>query len=109
MESIIKSGAEVAVIAEPGALTFATRKEWQPLPETALDELERLTVVRAFKGTSSIYFILERFEPLEKVVTSRFLLLKVSDDEEGKLSFDTMPLDAVEVQQLKRNRLTLWD
>ena len=40
MEHNIETGADVVtVIAEPGALTFATRKEWESLPELSLDEL----------------------------------------------------------------------
>ena len=36
MEHMIETGENiVTVIAEPGALTFATRKEWQELPENS--------------------------------------------------------------------------
>lgn len=112
MEPIIETGTDVVtVISEPGALTFATRKEWQPLPEIRLDELEGFSVEMAFKGTGSVYFLLDKYTaPLRSYnLEIRYLLVKVSDDEEGKQVFHCMDISSAERDQLKKNRLTLWD
>lgn len=113
MEQYIETGTDVVtVISEPGALTFATRKEWEPLPETRLDTLNGYKINMAFKGTSSVYFVLHDFAApsmMRGELENRYKLVKVTDDEEGKQIFFSMVLSAAEVEQLEKNRLTLWD
>lgn len=113
MEPIIETGNDViTVISEENALTFATRKEWEPLPENRLEILNGFQIRMAFKGTSSVYFVLHDFAALPMLrgeLENRYKLVKVTDDEEGKQIFFSMVLSAAEVEQLEKNRLTLWD
>ena len=112
MEPIVETGNDVVtVISEPGALTFATRKAWEPLPENRLDELNKFEINMAFKGTSSVYFLLHEYiVPLMgRDIESRYKLVKVTNDEDGKMVFYSMNISAAECDQLQQNRLTLWD
>lgn len=110
MEHNIETGADVVtVIAEPGALTFATRKEWESLPELSLDELYGFITEKVFKGTYSVFFLLRNLVPFAHCIDNRFKLLKISIDEEGKQSFFVMNLSTAEAGQLIKNRLNLWD
>lgn len=112
MEPIIETGKDVVtVISEPGALTFATRKEWEPLPENQLETLNQYEIVVAFKGTGSVYFMLDKFTaPMARYDTkTRYLLVKIANDEDERLMFYAMNLSEAECNQLKQNRLTLWD
>ena len=102
----------ITIIAEPGALTFATRKEWHDLPEFSLGELAHHETMIVFKGTSGVFFLLRDMNPLEFLNdTGRaFQLVKISIDEEtGKHVFSVMDLCRAEAAQLMRNRVTLWD
>ena len=57
MEQRTEPGAEViTIIAEPGALTFATRKEWHELPEMCLDELQQHEIVMPFMCSRTFSF-----------------------------------------------------
>lgn len=113
MEPVIETGTDVVtVIAEPGALTFATRKAWEPLPENNLDKLNGYRIVMAFKGTSSVYFVLHDFSAPSLIrgeLENCYKLVKVADDEDGKQAFYQMNLSNAEVEQLQQNRLTLWE
>ena len=111
MEPIIETGnGVVTLIAEPGALTFATRKTWEPLPEHRLEELNKFGINMAFKGTSSVYFLLHEYVvPLGRDIESRYKLVKITNDEDEKLVFYYMNISAAECDQLQQNRLTLWD
>ena len=112
MEINVKPGADtVAVIAEPGALVFATRKEWRELPESCLDEISHYETEKVFKGTYSVFFLLRNMNPVEYLKTpgTAFRLVKVSMDEDGKQAFSVMDLSAAEGHQLTLNQLTLWD
>lgn len=112
MDINVKPGADtVAVIAEAGALTFATRKEWCELPESRLDELTHYETIKVFKGTSSVYFLLRNMNPVEyyRKPGTAFRLVKVSNDEDGKQDFSAMDLSVAEGQQMEINQLTLWD
>ena len=112
MEINVKPAAyTVAVIAEPGALTFATRKEWRELPESCLDELSHYETEKVFKGTGSVFFLLRNMNPVEFLKKSgiSFRLVKVSMDEDGKQAFSVMDLSEAEGHQLVMNQLTLWD
>ena len=100
----------LSVIAEPGALTFVTRKEWQLLPERCLDELVRHETMLVFKGTSSVFFLLRNNAPEDHLSDrNAYKLVMVTMDEDGKQVFYVMNLSRVEGEQLRQNRLTLWD
>lgn len=101
--------AASTVIWEPGALTFTTRKEWRPVPESQLCELEQMETEKVFKGTSSIYFLLRQIGPLENYKANQFKVVRVSMDEEGKTSFAAMDLTISEADQLCKNIIALWD
>lgn len=108
----IETGADVVtVIAEPGALTFATRKEWRELPESGWDELTMFDVKKVFKGTCSIFFLLRNFLPLRYFEDTKkdYRLLKITTDEDEKLKIYCMDISTAEGQQMLQNRLTLWD
>ena len=58
MEQGISAGTDtITIVAEPGALTFATRKEWQKLPEMCLGEIIKHETELVFMGTDSIFFL----------------------------------------------------
>ena len=111
MEPIVETGNDVVtIIAEPGALVFATRKAWEPMPEVKLDELSGFDIALAFKGTGSVFFLLHQFyAPFDRDIESRYKLVKVTYGEDDKMVFYAMNLSAAEFDQLKKNRLTLWD
>lgn len=112
MEPIIETGRYViTVISQPGSLTFATRKEWELLPENRLEILSQYKIVAAFKGTSSVYFLLDKYiAPIGQYDTEmRYLLIRIANDEEERLMFYVMNISEAECYQLQQNRLTLWD
>lgn len=102
----------VAIFAEPGALSFCTRKEWKVMPECSLDELVQHETMLVVKGTDSVFFLLRNMNPFEWLndTGNAFRLIKISVDEEtGKQIFSIMNLSGAEAAQLMRNRLTLWE
>lgn len=113
MEQRAGTGTDViTIVAEPGALTFATRKEWQKLPEMFLGDLSHHETMLVFLGTGSIFFLLRSMNPNEylKDTGTAYRLVKVSIDEEtGKQCFYTMFLSGAEAVQIMQNRLTLWE
>ncbi len=112
MGANIRTGEDVVtVIAEPGALTFATRKEWRELPESSLDELTHYETVKVFKGTSSVFLLLRNMNPVEYLNNpgTAYRLAKVSVDEDCKQYFSVMDLSSAEGYQMIRNQVDLWD
>ena len=113
MEQNTKTAPDVmSIVAEPGALTFVTRKEWQRLPECCLGELIHYETVKVFCGNGSVFFLLRDMYPDEYLADTgiSFRLVRVSIDEEtGKQTFSIMNLSRAEAEQLRRNRLTLWE
>ena len=113
MEQKTKSAPEImSVIAEPGALTFVTRKEWQRLPECCLGELAQHETEIVFYGNGSIFFFLRNMDVSGWLKDDyvAFRLVRVSiDDETGKQIFSIMNLSRAEANQLQRNRLTLLE
>ena len=113
MEQGISAGTDtITIVAEPGALTFATRKEWQKLPEMCLGEIIKHETELVFMGTDSIFFLLKDLNPINWVnnryaVPYRFV--KISVDEDGKQVFHIMTISKAEAEQILRNRLTLWE
>ena len=108
----IKPGADiVTVISEPGALVFATRKEWRELPETALDELTRYDIKKVFKGTNGIFLLLRNIYPLLswEEIEKDYRLIKIVMDEDGKQILYCMDLSTAEGHQMLREQLALWD
>ena len=101
----------VAIVAEPGALTFSTRKEWQELTEKDMGILDGYTISKVFKGTDSVYFLLRNLIPDEhlKDESITFCLVKIGRNEEDKQDFYCMDISTAEGIQLQRNQLTLWD
>ena len=103
-------GAEViTVIAEPGALTFATRKEWQELPEMCLDEIIQHEIVAVFRVFPNVFLLLRNHNPGDFMNDNGrlFRLVRISVNENGNQVFDIMNLSKAEAAQLMRNRLTL--
>ena len=113
MKPTIETGDDmVTVISEPGALTFATRKEWQELPESRLCELQSFETIRVFKGTESVYFLLRNMNPIEYIEEKRGIsckLVRVTSDEDGKPVVYAMNLALAEGHQLCRSQLTVWE
>ncbi len=101
----------VAVVSDDAGLTFATRKEWRELPETALDQLNSYQIRKAFKGASAVFFLVQKFQPLDHMrgIYREYLLTKIIIDEEGKQVFRVMELSTAEAEQMLFNKLTLWD
>ena len=102
----------ITVLSEPGALTFATRKEWVELPETALEELQNQNIIRVFKGKpGSIFFLLYNNNAVDHFSESdnRHLLVKLSSDEDKNQRIFCISLSSAEVAQLRRNWITIWD
>ncbi len=108
----IKPGTDVvAVISEPGALVFATRKEWCKLTESALDELNHYDIKKAFMAPAGIFLLLRDYQPLNfpDSFSKDYLLVKINTDEEGKQAVHCMQLSTAEGNQLILNRMDLWD
>ena len=102
----------ISIVSEPGALVFATRKEWRELPEVCLDELLHHEAVNVFKGTASVFFLMRNNSPdgIFKDDGNAFRLVKIAVDEEtGKQILFIMNLSRAEALQLMDNRLTLWE
>lgn len=100
----------LSVIAEPGALTFVTRKEWRELPEMCLGELAQHESALAFYGTSSVFFLLRNINPADFLLDhNSYKLVRISIDEEGKQVCYVMNLSRAEGEQLRQNRLTIWE
>ena len=111
-EKIAGSADVVAIMTEPGALSFCTRKEWRELPEICLGELARHETVMAFNGASSVFFLLRDMDPCEYLndTGNAFQLVKIAVDKEtGKQILFIMNLSRAEAALLMNNRLTLWE
>lgn len=112
MEQRAKPDADViTIVAEPGALTFATRKEWTELPAEYLDELQQHAIEYVFCGSQCVFIMMKNLLPSNYFKAERpFLLVKISVDKEtGKQLFSIMSLSRGEKQQLMRNRLALLE
>ena len=112
MKPTIETGDDmVTVISEPGALTFATRKEWQELPESLYDEIQQFEIYRVFKGTESLFFLLRNMNPVAFTENrgTAYKLVKITSDEAGKQIILAMDLSQVEGVQLRRSRLSMWE
>lgn len=111
MQDKTKTSADVlTIISEPGSLTFATRKEWQELPEICLDELSRHETMLVFMWDADIYFLFHNTTPLDylKETCVAFRLVRISvDRENAKQQFYTMNLSRAEAAQIMQNRLSL--
>ena len=102
MEQRTEPGAEViTIISEPGALTFATRKEWQQLPEVCLDELYQHEIVSAFCFFPNVYFLLRNHNPGDHLKDNGrlFRLVKISYENRNQV-FNIMNLSRTEAAQL---------
>lgn len=111
MEKKTEPVAEViTIIQEPGALTFATRKEWQQLPEVCLGELVQHETALVFYGATSVFFLLKNINPADFLMDhNSYKLVKITMDEDGKQIFYVMNLSRAEGEQLRQSRLTIWD
>ena len=108
MEPIINTGNDViTIVSEPGALVFATRKEWRELPESCLIELERQETECVFMGTSSVFFLFRESDPLDGR-RGVYSLVKITMDEDGKPALYMMNLSRAEAEQLKCCRYSFW-
>lgn len=96
----------VTIVSEPGALVFATRKEWTRLPESRLDTLAQLKTECVFMSVYSVFFLFRCMNPLDGV--DEYQLVKIQPDEDEKQAFYTMYLTGTEVEQLKRCRYSMW-
>lgn len=113
MDKTTGTGADmVTIVTEPDALTFATRKEWQRLPEMFLGELSHHETVMVFCGTRSIFFLMRSMDPQDYLSETgdMFRLVRICMDEEtGKQVFYTVKISRAEAALLMRNHLTLWE
>lgn len=112
MEQRTEPGADViTIIAEPGALTFATRKEWRELPEMCLDELQQHEIVMPFYVFPNVFLLLRNHNPGDHLKDDGrlFRLVKISANEDGNQVFSIMNLSRAEAAQLMRNRLALLE
>ena len=112
MEHRTEPGADVfTIVAEPGALTFATRKEWHELPEMCLGEITHHETAMVFYGTSSVFFLLRNMDVTDclKDYYIHFRLIKISIDENEKQRFYVMSLTQDEAKQLVQNRVISWE
>lgn len=112
MEQRTETNADIfSIIAEPGALTFATRKEWRELPEMCLGEIYHHETACVFYGTSSVFFLLKNLDVSgwTKEDYTSFRLVKISIDEDEKQRFFIMDLSREEGAQLIRYRATIWE
>lgn len=108
MEPINETGNDViTIVSEPGALVFATRKEWTRLPESRLDTLAQLKTECVFMSVYSVFFLFRYMYPLDGV--DEYQLVKIQPDEDEKPAFYTMYLTGAEAEQLKRCRYNLWE
>lgn len=101
----------ISIVSEPGALVFATRKEWRELPEVCLDELQQHETVNLFYGKNCVFFLMRNHNPGEFFKDGlAFRLVKITVAEEtGKQIIFIMNLSRAEAAQLMHNRLTLWE
>lgn len=107
MEPIINTGNDViTIVSEPGALVFATRKEWTRLPESRLDTLAQLKTECVFMSVYSVFFLFRYMYPLDGV--DEYQLVKIQPDEELKPEFYAMNLTRAEAEQLQRCRYSFW-
>ena len=97
----------ITIIQEPGALVFATRKEWKKLPECCLCELEQQETECVFMGSNSVFFLFCDNGPLSERLRE-YQLVKITMDEDGKQTFYTMELSSAQAEQLKESRFSMW-
>ena len=113
MKPIIETGPDVVtVIEEPGAVTFATRKEWGELDKSHFEYLTNCHIIKTFQAqTGGLYFLLRNNNPLDYFSKNgnNYLLMKVFADDTGKQRVLCMSVSACEEVQIRRNQLVLWE
>ncbi len=111
MEQTKKTGADViTLVAESDSMIFATRKEWQELPEMCLGELSKHAAMLVFMWDADVYILLYNMNPLEHLKESciAFRLVRISiDGESKKQKFYTMNLSRAEADQLMQNHISI--
>lgn len=101
----------VAEPGEPGALIFATRREWRELPEMCLGELLQHETTMIIPGKGCVYFLLRNNYPPEHFAEriGSYKLLSVSVGQDAQQHFAVMSLTTAEAAQLMKSRLTMID
>lgn len=101
----------ISIVAEQGAFTFITRKEWHDLPECCMATLNNHITVMSFNGTDSTYFLLKDICPLDylKEYGINHKLVKVYVDGEGKQKLSVMNLCQAEAEQMIKNRIAIFE
>lgn len=111
MEQKNKTNADViTIVAESESMIFATRKEWQELPEMCLGELSQHETMLVFMWDADIYILLHNMQPLDYLKDSciTFRLVRISiDGESKKQKFYTMNLSRAEAAQLMQNHISI--
>ena len=111
MEQTEKTGADViTVVAESESMIFATRKEWQELPEICLGELSQHETMLVFMWDADIYMLLHKASPFDYLKESfnAFRLVRISiDGDSKKQKFYTMNLSRAEAAQLMQNHISI--
>lgn len=111
MEQKNKTSADIiTIVAESESMIFATRKEWQELPEMCLGELSQHETMLVFMWDADIYILLHNMQPLDYLKDSciTFRLVRISiDGESKKQKFYTMNLSRAEAAQLMQNHISI--
>lgn len=97
----------ISILSEPGALAFVSRRCWHLLPEHNMHNLGGYVVNSIFRGTASVFLLLANPLPLSGK-KGDFHLVRICQDEEGKLILEDMELTAAEAAQVKQTE-TLWE
>ena len=111
MDIINTTGGDVAFCCGGGALTICTRHEWKPLPEYSLFELFNRKIIKVFKGTESVFFLLRDLypAPTEQEKKTEFCLVRVSADEDGKLTLSSIFVYESDAELIAKNGSTWWE
>ena len=107
-QKTVRATDVITIVTEPGALVFATRKEWKELPDSSLGELEGQKTECVFMGINCVFFLFQDTNPLDGY-RGEYSLVKIKMDEDGKQDFYTMVLSSAEAEQLKRCRYSVWN
>ena len=112
MEVNVKPAPDtVAVVADDSGMVFSTRKEWQPLPESAWKDLDKYDIKKVFRGSNCLYFLLRCMIPLgyPDNFEKDYLLVKIVRNQADDLIMFFMHLSTAEGHQVAQHKMTLLD
>ena len=99
------------VVRDPAGLTFATKKEWRPLPVSNLSDLHGYAIVDNYISATCIYILLRYMNPSEWLsLRDNFRLVKVSTDPETKqVQFSYIVITEEQARMIRENQLLFWE